>query len=142
VPNDHVSPGAPSAWVEPDYTTIADEATLAGGSPYRDWPGPPLIMPGELLPDGKPMGSNEMENARRITGVKPRTEQEADACVVAYWNQQNLLREELGLPRAKRLPPTYDLQDTPETLAKIVEIHRRERVRRLRDGQAGGAANV
>jgi hypothetical protein len=86
VSNDHVSPGAPPAWVEPDYTTIANEATLAGGSPYRDWPGPPLVMPGELLPDGKPMGSNEMENARRIAGVKPRTDQEADAYVVAYWS--------------------------------------------------------
>ncbi|HEY0689410.1 MAG TPA: hypothetical protein VGD71_10240 [Kribbella sp.] len=119
-------------WVKPDYSTIAAEADLAGSSPFRDWPGPPLVMPAGLLPDGKPPGSNEMDNSLRIEGVRPRSEAEANACVWAYWGQQNLLRDELGLPHPTRRAPSYKQQDTPETLAAIAELHQQERERRRR----------
>jgi hypothetical protein len=117
-------------WVEPDYTTVAREADLVGSGPYRNWPGPPLVMPAGLLPDGKPHSRDEMENARRIEGVRPRNEVEADACVRAYWRQQNLLRREADIPRGYRDATGH--HDTPEALAAIVELHRQERERRWR----------
>jgi hypothetical protein len=66
------------------------------------------------------------DNSFRIEGVRPLNEAEADACVTAYRLQQNLLRAEFGLPHPERLPPTYELRDTSETLAKIAEIHQQE----------------
>lgn len=122
----------PSPWVEPDYSTVAHEAELSGRGPFRNWPGPPIVMPAGLLPDGKPYGRDDMDNSARIEGVRPRNAIEADACVQAYVRQQDLLRKELGLPLPKRLPPTFKSQDTPETLAEIAAIHRRERERRRR----------
>lgn len=117
-------------WVEPDYSTIAAEADLVGDSPFRDWPGPPMVMPAGLLPDGLPRTGDDMDNATRIQGVRPRNEVEAEGCVIAYGQQQNLLRDELGLPRPTRRPPTYKVQDTAETLAAIEAIHQAEKQRR------------
>lgn len=117
-----------SPWVEPDYSTVANEADLVGGSPFRNWPGPPIIMPAGLLPDGKPFGPDDMANSFRIEGVWPRNGAEAEACVIAYNRQQDLLRKEAGIDRAFR---TRDgLQDTSAAYEAIVEIHRRERERR------------
>ncbi|GAA4418390.1 hypothetical protein ACFQV2_23310 [Actinokineospora soli] len=75
--------------MEPDYATIAG-----------------------LLPDGLPHSYSDMDNARQINGVTPRTEAEADAVVRAYNRQQNHLR------------------DLPETHQAIVELHEAERARR------------
>jgi hypothetical protein len=122
----------PSPWVEPDYTAVAKESELSGTGPFHNWPGPPLVMPAGLLPDGKPWGGDDLDNSYRIEGVRPRNSVEADGCVQAYQRQQDLLRKELGLPRPRRLPPTFKSQDTPETLAVIAEVHRRERARRHR----------
>jgi hypothetical protein len=123
-----------SLWVEPDYSTVADEADLVGGSPFRNWPGPPIIMPAGLLPDGKPFGRDERENSFRIEGVRPRNGAEAEACVIAYNRQQDLLREEAGIDLAFRT--RAGLQDTPSAYEAIVEIHRRERERRAAQRRA------
>jgi hypothetical protein len=120
----------PSPWVEPDYTTVARDDEMDGPGPYRNWPGPPLVMPAGLLPDGKPFGHDEMDNAARIEGVRPRTEAEADACVRAYMAQQRRLRREAGIAPGFR--DAAGVHDTPEALAAIIELHRQERDRRRR----------
>lgn len=120
----------PSPWVEPDYSTVAKDHELAGPGPHRNWPGPPLVMPAGLLPDGQPYSGDDMDNARRIEGVVPRNEVEGDACVWAYMRQQNRLRKEAGIERARR--DATGLHDTPEAYAAIVEIHQQERERRRR----------
>lgn len=118
-----------SPWVDADYTTVASEG-LAGCGPWRNWPGPPLIMPGGLLPDGQPHSKDDMDNARRIMGRPVRSAGEADYVVSAYRVQQSHLREELGLPRPERMPPSFELEDAPDTLVAIVRLHARERARR------------
>lgn len=118
-----------SPWVEPDYASIPADGDLPDGDAlYLVWPGPALIMPAGLLPDGKPHSYNEFDNAERICGECPRTGAEADAVVWAYMGQQNALRDAAGLPRARR--GQGKLEDTPETLAAIVRIHEQERARR------------
>lgn len=119
-----------SPWVEPDYTTVAKDHELEGPGPFRNWPGPPIIMPAGLLPDGKPWGRDEMRNSFRIEGVWPRNEVEADACVQAYNRQQRFLRKEAGIERPYR--DRTGLHDAPEAHTAIVEIHRREKERRRR----------
>jgi hypothetical protein len=120
----------PSLWVEPDYASIPHDKDLPANEDERRlvWPGPALIMPAGLLPDGKPHSYDERDNAERICGVRPRTGAEADVVVWAYMGQQNALREAAGLARARRAHGK--LEDTPETLAAIVEIHEQERARR------------
>jgi hypothetical protein len=120
----------PSPWVEPDYTTVAKDAELEGGGPFYNWPGPPVVMPAGLLPDGKPWGGDDMENSFRIEGVRPRNSAEADACVRAYLRQQDLLRNQAGIELEFRV--RGGLRDTPEAYAAIIEVHRRERARRRR----------
>lgn len=120
-------------WVAPDYASIpGDDTVMPGG--YEGWtlvwPGPALIMPAGLLPDGLPHGPSDMGNAERIRGLRPRHFVEADEWVIAYVRQQNALRRAAGLPLPTRQAPTFNLIDTPETLAAIAAIHAAERARR------------
>jgi hypothetical protein len=126
-------------WVAPDYAGIPADGDLPHDRAERTlvWPGPALVMPAGLLPDGCPHGRNEEDNAERISGVRPRNFQDADACVIAYNRQQRALRRAAGLPAPTRVPPRFELTDTPETLAAIAEIHARERARRAKASGAG-----
>lgn len=124
-------PGADSSWVEPDYLGIpsdadrpADEAELR-----LIWPGPAMLMPAGLLPDGRPQSSNEADNAERVTGVRPRNAAEADAYVLAYLRQQSALRAAAGLAPAQR-DGTDRWAEEPYAMAAIRELHRQERARR------------
>jgi hypothetical protein len=123
-----------SLWVKPDYSTVAREADLVGSGPFRNWPGPPIIMPAGLLPDGRPWSRDDMDNSHRIEGVRPRNSVEADACVNAYIRQQDFLREEAGIDLEFRT--RNGLQDTPTAYEAIVEIHRREREHRTKQRRA------
>ncbi|MEU7480583.1 hypothetical protein AB0A63_31710 [Lentzea sp. NPDC042327] len=112
----------------PAYDTIARDEELSGDGPWRNWPGPPMIMPAGLLPDGTRFGGNEMENARRICGQRVKSLAEAEATVSAYFVQQRRLRREAGLTQARR---TSDgVVDTPETAAAILALHAAETARR------------
>jgi len=119
-----------SPWVEPDYASIPSDGELPWDQEARDlvWPGPAMIMPAGLLPDGKPYSRDERDNASRICGEVVTRGVEADAVVRAYDRQQDALRDRAGLPR-----PHWgekSLEDTPETLRAIEQLHRDERARR------------
>lgn len=129
------SPQAPepeSPWVEPDYASIPGDADIPDDEAERTlvWPGPAMIMPAGLLPDGKPPGRNDFDNGERIggPGQRPRNNAEADAVWWAYRRQQNALRARAGLPRPVRGP--NGLEDTPETIEAIKRLHAEERARR------------
>ncbi|HEX6514910.1 MAG TPA: hypothetical protein VF049_05020 [Nocardioidaceae bacterium] len=137
--------GGESPWVEPDYRSIPadhelpvteDGVTLDEERVELVWPGPALVMPAGLLPDGKPTHprESEAEYAERITGKGPYTSREADIIWRAYVRQQNALRKKAGLPRSHR-GTDGKVQDTPETLAAIAALHEAERQRRR--GRAG-----
>lgn len=117
-------------WVEPDYGSIPSAADLPADPEQVRlvWPGPAMVMPGDLLPDGEPPGRDDRVNAQRITGRERVTGREADDLVGAYQSQQNALRAAAGLPRARRRGRR--LEDTPETLAAIVALHEQEDERR------------
>lgn len=119
-----------SPWVAPDYASIPGDADIPMAEAERRlvWPGPAMVMPNGLLPDGKPCSYNEMDNAARICGERVRNGAEADFVVKEYRRQQHALRKRVGLPRAMLGP--HGLEDTPETLAAIEELHRAERARR------------
>jgi len=121
-----------SPWVEPDYTSIPGDANLPMDEAELQlvWPGPSMIMPAGLLPDGKPYRGDDRDNASRICGVEVRNSAEADAVVVAYRHQQHALRDQAGLPWPHRTAPRYKLEDLPETLRAIEQLHREERTRR------------
>lgn len=129
-----------SPWVEPDYASIPGDADVPTNEAERIlvWPGPAMIMPAGLLPDGEPHSHNERENASRICGQEVRNGVEADSVVRAYTRQQHALRERAGLPRPRRTGPRGQLEDLPETARTIEQLHREERARRLHGrGQAG-----
>lgn len=130
--------GTESPWVEPDYRSIpADhELPLDEDQVALVWPGPALVMPAGLLPDGKPTDprESEAEYAERITGKGPYTSREADVIWNAWMRQQRALRKQASLPRPHRADDGK-LQDTPETLAAIAALHEAERERRR--GRAG-----
>ncbi|AEA28932.1 hypothetical protein Psed_6861 (plasmid) [Pseudonocardia dioxanivorans CB1190] len=117
-------------WVEPDYASIPSDADLPWDADERDlvWPGPAMIMPAGLLPDGRPYSRDERDNASRICGEVVTSGVEADAVVRAYDRQQKALRDRAGLPWAVR--GANGLEDLPETLQAIAQLHREERVRR------------
>jgi hypothetical protein len=121
-----------SWWVPPDYASIPADADLPGDETERRWvwPGPAMVMPAGLLPDGKPHSCDDRDNAERISGVRPRTMAEADACVLAYWRQQATLRAAAGLPPARRDTSSGHWVEAPETVAAIRELHRQEHERR------------
>lgn len=135
------APASPetSPWVEPDYASIPGDAEVPLNEEERRlvWPGPAMIMPGDLLPDGKPPGRSDVDNGERISGERPRNNAEADAVWWAYRRQQNALRARAGLPRPVRGP--NGLEDAPETIEAIKQLHREERARRLQrqHGRAG-----
>jgi hypothetical protein len=126
---------ADSPWVEPDYASIPGDADIPMTEAERVlvWPGPALIMPAGLLPDGKPHSYNERENASRICGSEVTNNAEADAVVRAYIRQQNALRDRAGLARA-RSGSSGQLEDLPDTVAAIKQLHRDELARRIREG--------
>lgn len=116
--------------VSPDYASIPDDAHIPEDPDERRlvWPGPALVMPAGLLPDGKPYGPDEMENASRIEGKPVRHPDHADASVRAYMKQQNRLRKLHGIPRAVR--DENGLHDPPGALEQILRLHELERQRR------------
>lgn len=126
-------PGDDSSWVEPDYWNIPGDAEVPDGEAERRlvWPGPAMLMPAGLLPDGQPHSDSDMENAERISGVRPRNAAEAAACVLGYVRQQSALRAAAGLAPARRDGSGHWVED-PSTVAAIRELHRRERARRRR----------
>ncbi|GAY08242.1 hypothetical protein [Pseudonocardia sp. N23] len=101
------------------------------------WPGPAMIMPAGLLPDGRPYSRDERDNASRICGEVVTSGVEADAVVRAYDRQQDALRDRAGLPYAVR--GANGLEDLPETLHAIERLHRKERARRRRVHRTGWA---
>jgi hypothetical protein len=139
-PSDHLArliEGRESAvddepWVEPDYASIPDDADVLVDEAEQVLvlPGPALIMPAGLLPDGRPHSRDELDNATRICGQRVTNDAVADAVVVAYWRQQDALRKRAGLPLARR-ETGRGLVDLPETLDAIRRLHLEERARRL-----------
>lgn len=129
-PGDSTGDGS-SSWAAPDYSTIRPDADMVGGEDYPDWPGPPLVMPAGLLPDGLPYSNDDRDNATRICGVPVRSEVEADNVILAYWAQQAGLRDDAGIDPAYR--DDQGLQDTPAARAAIIALHqavKRERAYR------------
>jgi len=128
-----------SPWVEPDYASIPSDADLPWDADERDlvWPGPAMIMPAGLLPDGRPYSRDERDNASRICGEVVTSGVEADAVVRAYDRQQDALRDRAGLPYAVRGANGWE--DLPETLRAIERLHRKERARRRRVHRTGWA---
>lgn len=135
--------GGESPWVEPDYRSIPadhelpvteDGVTLDEEEVELVWPGPALVMPAGLLPDGKPASRSDIDNGERITGKRPTSGTAADVLWRAWVRQQNALRDKAGLPRPRRGADGEE-RDTPETLAAIAALHEAERQRRR--GQAG-----
>lgn len=125
-----------SPWVEPDYRSIpADhELPLDQDEVELVWPGPALVMPAGLLPDGKPPRGSDIDNGERITGKRPTSGAAADVLWNAWVRQQNALRDKAGLPRPRRGADGEE-RDTPETLAAIAALHEAERERQR--GRAG-----
>jgi len=127
---------AESPWVAPDYASIPSDADLPMSEEERClvWPGPAMIMPAGLLPDGKPADGSDFDNGERIggPGQRPRNNAEADAVWWAYRRQQNALRARAGLPRPRR--GANGLEDLPETLRAIEQMHREEQGRRRQQG--------
>jgi hypothetical protein len=125
---------AESPWVEPDYSTIPDDAHLPADEDerYLVWPGPQMVMPGNMLPDGSAPTRNLIENAYRIQHIRYTRDDDADSIIWAYWRQQNELRARLGLPRPRRefRDGKAQVVDTPETFKRIRELHAAERRRR------------
>lgn len=113
--------GDDSSWVEPDYLSLIGDRGLAG---------PAMLMPAGLLPDGRPHSGDDMDNAERISGVRPRSAAQADELVVAYLGQQAALRRAAGLPAACRDGSGRWVDEDPAVMGVIRELHRRERVRR------------
>lgn len=113
-------PGDDASWVEPDYLSLLSDTELAG---------PAMLMPAGLLPDGRPHSGDDMDNAERISGCRPRSAAEADTTVVAYLAQQAALRTAAGLPPARR-DRSGQLVEDPAVVAAIRELHRQERARR------------
>ena len=111
--------------------SIPAEADLPDDEAQRRlvWPGPAVLMPAGLLPDGQPHSASDLDNAERITGRRPRNTAEADGVVVAYFRQQSALRAAAGLGPARR-DRSGHLVETPAALAAIRERHRQERARR------------
>ncbi|MFI5614120.1 hypothetical protein [Amycolatopsis sp. NPDC051903] len=126
-----------SPWAEPYYAGIPADGDLPLDETERTlvWPGPAMIMPADLLPDGKPPSSSDFDNAERIRGLgrRPRDDAEADAVWRAYERQQNALRARAGLPQPVRGP--HGPEDTPETVGAIKKLHAEERAWRLRRGR-------
>ncbi|MFC9250615.1 hypothetical protein [Amycolatopsis thailandensis] len=120
-----------SLWVEPDYSMIPGDADVPSDDDerYEVWPGPAMVMPNGLLPDGTAPTRDIIENAYRIQRVRYADQDDADVIIGEYWRQQGRLRDCLGLPRARR-DATGKPRDTPETLQRIVELHEAERRRR------------
>jgi hypothetical protein len=118
-----------SLWVEPDFSTCPTWPPTQEQEDALLWPGPPMIMPAGLLPDGTSRPRDSVETARRICGREIRPAAEAEAYFDAYERQQNALRARAGLPRPVRGP--NGLEDAPATIEAIKQLHREERARRL-----------
>lgn len=125
---------ADAPWVAPDYSTIPDDGHLPSDPDelYLVWPGPAMVMPGNLLPDGSAPTRDVVENATRIRGVRPSTFDDADFLIGEYWRQQGRMRDHLGIPRARRewRDGRAQVVDTPDALQRITELHHAEQRRR------------
>ena len=119
-----------SPWVEPDYSNCPTWPPTEEQEEALLWPGPPMIMPAGLLPDGTTRPRDSVETARRICGREIRPAAEAEAYFNAYDRQQDALRERAGLPQPVLGP--NGLEDTPETIEAIKRLHAEERARRHR----------
>jgi hypothetical protein len=123
---------AESPWVEPDYNACPTWPPTQEQEDALLWPGPPMIMPAGLLPDGTSRPRDSVETARRICGREIRPAAEAEAYFDAYTRQQHALRARAGLPRPRR--GAKGLEDLPETLRAIEQMHREEQGRRRQQG--------
>ncbi|MFD8497965.1 hypothetical protein [Amycolatopsis sp. NPDC059657] len=125
---------ADSPWVTPDYSTIPDDAHLPRDldERYLVWPGPTMIMPGNLLPDGTLPTRDLIENAWRIQHVRYVRTDDADYICDEYRVQQRHLRDCAGLPLAgrKRVDGRMQVVDDPDTVERIKALHAEERRRR------------
>jgi len=126
-----------SPWVEPDYSAIPDDAHIPSDEDerYLVWPGPPMVMPGDLLPDGTAPTRDLIENAYRIQHVRYARDDDADYIYGEYRRQQHHLRTRLGIPLAGREWRDGKAQviDPPGALERIKELHAAERRRRAAD---------
>ena len=131
------SADVPEPWVTPDYASIPGDADVPLDEDERTlvWPGPAMIMPAGLLPDGRPYEHDDRINASRICGERVTNSAEADATVRAFDRQQDALRRRAGLALA-RYGESHELEDLPATLEAIKQLHLAEWDRRRR--AAGG----